>query len=271
MARDSLRRSSSSPICWRNPANICRSVPAAWSPVCRATSPTGAAGGPGRGDDVLDPRAQDLDGHYPAVVEAGCGPPRSTRPIGRGSNRSKASLSSIPRSDSTSGERRGAGGTGVQAGAELVGKASPNTPGGRGHHLAELHVGPAQVLEGAPQGLGQRATGRGTVADGAELARRGGREVGRRTTLAIVRPRRMSSRGASAPGSDAGRSSGRPRSAATVTGAGPATGVPTPRCRPGAASAAWGHPVRVGAGRATTHRGPKAATNTLSKEARAAL
>ena len=108
----------------------------------------------------------------PSSRRARCTTAMEAVPIGSGSNSANASRSDRPRSSSTRWRTsgNGTGGPGVEAGPELVGHVVAEHAGRRRDDLAELHEGPAEVLEALAQRPGQLGRRQRALADGAQLA-----------------------------------------------------------------------------------------------------
>ena len=171
--------------------------PAIWSPVWRTRI---SSSGCMRSRSVattcsISGRSTLTATTRPSRRRARCTTAMEAVPIGSGSKSANASRSASPRSSSTRWRTstNGTGGTRVEAGPELVGHLVAEHPRRRGDDLAELHERPAEVLEALAQRPRQLGRRQRALADGAQLAEAVGVKW-TATTLAIVRPRRTSSR-----------------------------------------------------------------------------
>ena len=125
------------------------------------------------GHQVLDPRSQDLDRHDAPVVQHGL-VDHGDRGLADGDwvEPSERIAEAHPQvrfddgANSLVGNRRSR----VQARPEFVGEGLAEDARGRCHQLPELHVRPAQILEGAAEGLGQDGQGKGARPGVAKLA-----------------------------------------------------------------------------------------------------
>ena len=134
------------------------------------------------GHHVLDVGPQHLDRHRAPVEEAGPvhhgdggRPDRVGLELGERVAQRQAEVLLHPLAHVGERHRRAR----VEAGAELVGHVVAEHAGRRGDDLAELHEGPAEVLEALAQRPGQLRRRQRALADGAQLAEGGRGEVDR--------------------------------------------------------------------------------------------